>query len=58
MKHFNWTRMYRGCYWFFIYDGVKKHKDGSEAADGYIAHNMREVAKYAKSLISQGYKED
>jgi hypothetical protein len=58
MKHFNWTRMARGQYLFMIYDGVKKHNDGSEAADGHIAHNTREVAKYAKSLIGQGYKED
>ena len=58
MKTFNWTRVSRGQYMFLYYDGVKRHNDGSLAADAKIVHNTREVADFAKILIDQGYKEE
>jgi len=41
-----------------FYDGIKKHKDGSNFYDIAIFHNKKELERTIKGLREKGYKED
>ena len=44
----------------FVYhhDGVSAHTDGSRFSDLTICRNKREMKRFVKKLISEGYEEE